>query len=72
MASLNIKIKDNYLDMINIFKITHRDKITQEFGDLSQSTAIQYILKDYTNCKGLNELSNLLNENKESEEKDIK
>jgi hypothetical protein len=69
MTKLNIEIKENYLDAINIFKITHKNEIAQEFGNLSQTTAVQYILKDYMNCKGLSDLSKLLDENEKSEEK---
>lgn len=44
MARLNVNLKDEYLDVINMFKVSSKSEIEQKFKKSDQSEAIQYII----------------------------
>ena len=44
MARLNVTIKDEYLDVINMFKVSNKSEIEQKFNKSDQSEAVQYII----------------------------
>ncbi len=47
MARLNISIRDEYLDVINMFKVSNRHEVEKKFEKSDQSKAVQYIILEY-------------------------
>jgi len=54
MARLNVTLKDEYLDVINMFKVSNKSEIEQKFSKSDQPEAIQYIISEFMKCKNLN------------------
>ncbi len=47
MARLNINIRNEYLDVINMFKISNKHEVEKKFEKSDQSGAVQYIILEY-------------------------
>lgn len=60
MTRLNVNIKDAYLDVINMFKVSNKSEIEQKFNKSDQPEAIQYIILEFMKQKNLNNYVEML------------
>ncbi len=62
MTRLNINIKDEYLDVINMFKVSNKTEVEQKFQKSNQTEAVQYIILEFMKHNNLNNYVDMLEE----------
>ena len=62
---LNIEIEKSYLNVLNMFIISHKYEIEKKYGKSTQSTALQFIIYEFVKSRNLTYYINMLENNKE-------
>ncbi len=53
MARLNVNLKDEYLDVVNMFKVSNKSEIERVFEKSDQQEAVQYIILKFMELNNL-------------------